>query len=83
MNAVTALGRPEGLHYRAGVAADMIFEEGNAAPHILEQARVLPADLIVMGTHGVSEFERLMLGSVAEKVLRKALTRPSTMESSR
>jgi len=29
------------------------------------------SDLIVMGTHGRSGFDRLMLGSVTEKVLRK------------
>ena len=32
----------------------------------------MPSDLIVMGTHGRSGFERLVLGSVTEKVLRKA-----------
>jgi universal stress protein A len=32
----------------------------------------MPADLLVLGTHGRSGFERLVLGSVAEKVLRKA-----------
>jgi nucleotide-binding universal stress UspA family protein len=32
----------------------------------------MPADLIVMGTHGRSGFERLLLGSITEKVLRKA-----------
>ena len=36
------------------------------------RARTTLADLIVIGTHGRSGFERLMLGSVAEKVLRKA-----------
>jgi nucleotide-binding universal stress UspA family protein len=39
---------------------------------ILVQADWLPADLIVMGTHGRSGFQRLLLGSVTEKVLRTA-----------
>jgi nucleotide-binding universal stress UspA family protein len=45
---------------------------GNAARAILEAAEQLPANLIVMGTHSSSGFERLMLGSITEKVLRKA-----------
>ncbi len=45
---------------------------GGAAHGILDAAEKLPASLIVMGTHGASGFERLMLGSVTEKVLRKA-----------
>jgi nucleotide-binding universal stress UspA family protein len=32
----------------------------------------MAADLLVLGTHGRSGFERLLLGSVAERVLRKA-----------
>ena len=39
---------------------------------ILLQAEQLKSDLVVMGTHGRSGFERLFLGSTAEKVLRKA-----------
>jgi len=39
---------------------------------ILKRAAELPADLIVMGTHGRSGFDRLLLGSVAERVLVKA-----------
>lgn len=39
---------------------------------ILEAARALPADLIVMGSHGRSGVPRLFLGSVAERVLRAA-----------
>ncbi len=57
---------------RAGVKADNLFDEGNPAFRILAHARSLQADLIVMGTHGLSGFDRFMLGSVAEKVLRKA-----------
>jgi len=39
---------------------------------ILDRAVRLAADLIVIGTHGISGFEHLVLGSVTEKVLRKA-----------
>jgi nucleotide-binding universal stress UspA family protein len=39
---------------------------------ILAQADRTHADLIVMGTHGRSGFQRLFLGSVTEKVLRAA-----------
>jgi len=41
-------------------------------PHevIVRRARTQPADLLVMGTHGRSGFNRLLLGSVTEKVLR-------------
>jgi nucleotide-binding universal stress UspA family protein len=45
---------------------------GEPAREILECATSLGADLIVMGTHGLSGFEHLLLGSVTEKVLRKA-----------
>lgn len=38
---------------------------------ILEKAAELDAELIVMGTHGRSGVNRLMLGSVTEKVLRQ------------
>ncbi|MGE0444411.1 MAG: universal stress protein [Vicinamibacterales bacterium] len=46
--------------------------QGVPALVIVEQARLLDADLIVLGTHGRRGFERFMLGSVAERVLRKA-----------
>ena len=39
---------------------------------ILDEAKSLPADLIVLGTHGRGGLDRMVLGSVAEKVLRKA-----------
>jgi nucleotide-binding universal stress UspA family protein len=39
---------------------------------ILAQSGVLQSDLIVMGTHGLGGFDRWVLGSVTEKILRKA-----------
>ena len=55
-----------------GVATEAVVREGNTAAEILDQATTMSADLLVIGTHGRSGFERLLLGSVAEKVLRKA-----------
>jgi nucleotide-binding universal stress UspA family protein len=46
--------------------------EGPPANEILRVAQDFDCDLIVMGTHGRSGLGRLMLGSVAEEVLRKA-----------
>lgn len=56
----------------AGVKIDIVVREGPVVPMILEVARTTGADLIVIGTHGRSGFERLLLGSVAERTLRKA-----------
>jgi nucleotide-binding universal stress UspA family protein len=50
----------------------VVLREGPAAAGILHEAEEGGADLIVLGTHGRSGFERWMLGSVTEKVLRKA-----------
>lgn len=54
------------------VPIDIELGEGNAATEIVAKAEAVRSDLIVLGTHGRSGFERLMLGSVTEKVLRKA-----------
>jgi len=57
----------------AGLAVEVIVEGGDPARTIVERAQSTLADLIVMGTHGLSGFERFALGSVTEKVLRKAV----------
>jgi nucleotide-binding universal stress UspA family protein len=54
------------------VPAERRFAEGDPATEILEVAREVEADLIVMGTHGRTGLGRLLLGSVAEQVLRRA-----------
>jgi nucleotide-binding universal stress UspA family protein len=56
-----------------GILTQASIREGNAAREILNQAAAMKADLVVLGTHGRSGFERLLLGSVTEKVLRKAV----------
>ena len=58
----------------AGESVEIIVKEGNATKEIAVLAEQLPADLIVLGTHGRSGFERLFLGSVTEKVLRTTRT---------
>ena len=56
-----------------GVRVDVLVEEApDVYREILVHADRLSVDLIVMGTHGRSGFERLFLGSTAEKVLRKS-----------
>jgi nucleotide-binding universal stress UspA family protein len=51
---------------------DVVLADRDAAREIVRVAAERPAGLIVMGTQGHGGFERLLLGSVTEKVLRKA-----------
>ncbi len=57
---------------RVGVRVHAEVMDGEPVKRILQRAEAIPADMIVMGTHGHGGFERLVLGSVTEKVLRKA-----------
>lgn len=45
---------------------------GNAADEVLEVAREVGADLLFIGSHGKTGLERLLLGSVSERVVREA-----------
>jgi len=47
-------------------------KEGKPATAILDAVRQIQPDLIVMGTHGRSRLDHLLIGSVAERVMRKA-----------
>ena len=51
---------------------EAILRQGQADDEILETAKAVSADLIVMGTHGRTGLARLLMGSVAEGVLRGA-----------
>jgi nucleotide-binding universal stress UspA family protein len=54
---------------------------GNAARDIVEFAEDQVADLIVMATHGRTGLERFLIGSVAEKVVRRAPCPVFTLKS--
>jgi nucleotide-binding universal stress UspA family protein len=60
--------RPEG----GDVRIEYRLVEGGPAPEILRVAAEEPCDLVVMGTHGRTGLGRLLMGSVAELVVRKA-----------
>jgi len=54
------------------VDPECVAGQGTAADFILSFAKQHGIDLIVMGTHGFRGLDRLMLGSVTERVLRGA-----------
>ena len=56
----------------AGIAATMEVAIGRPARVIVETASARGTDLVVMGTHGRSGVAHLLLGSVAERVVRTA-----------
>jgi nucleotide-binding universal stress UspA family protein len=68
-SALAELARPAQAR---GVRARPVLLEGGVVSEVLARARSWPADLVVMGTHGRGGFERWVLGSVTEKVLRRA-----------
>ncbi len=49
---------------------ESVLASGEAWERILEAAKERAVDLIVMGTHGRRGISRLVLGSIAEKVVR-------------
>jgi nucleotide-binding universal stress UspA family protein len=54
------------------VKVEHLLEEGHPAEVIVQAAKENCSDLIVMGTHGRGGLRRLLMGSVAEEVLREA-----------
>ena len=55
-----------------GVRARVVVKSGLPWREIIETAREENADLLVIGTHGRSGVNRMLLGSVAERVVRRA-----------
>ena len=59
-------------HHGNGFEVQRFVHKGIVPDCVLAFAQSQAADLIVMGTHGRHGFDHLTMGSVAEKVLRKA-----------
>lgn len=55
-----------------GVAAASVHVTGSPIPEIIEQAEKLPADYIVIGSHGHTAFYDLLVGGTAHGVLKRA-----------
>lgn len=53
-------------------SAKVLIRAGGVGDIIVDAARIAGAELIVMGTHGRTGVKRLLLGSVAEHVVRHA-----------
>jgi nucleotide-binding universal stress UspA family protein len=66
-NRVLAMCQECGVDFEPRLAEDM-----TAASGILQSARETEADLIVVGSHGRTGITRLMLGSVASKVVAES-----------
>jgi nucleotide-binding universal stress UspA family protein len=57
---------------RANVDCEVIIREGGSAQQILATARQMRVDQILLGTRSRGKWGKLLLGSVAEQVLRSA-----------
>jgi nucleotide-binding universal stress UspA family protein len=55
------------------VLVEYQLAEGDPAEEIIRAAQDTGAELIVMATHGRTGLQRLLMGSVAEQVMRKAV----------
>jgi nucleotide-binding universal stress UspA family protein len=68
----TRLGRIAQEHFGDRARWDTVILRGDPAQAIMHAADDLDADLIVMATHGHKGINRLLLGSVAEQVVRES-----------
>jgi nucleotide-binding universal stress UspA family protein len=65
-----ALEAPCALAQREGIVCDAVVREGRAASQIAAVLRQFQADRVLLGTRSRSKLGKLLLGSVAEQVLR-------------
>ncbi|MEE9552482.1 MAG: universal stress protein, partial [Gammaproteobacteria bacterium] len=59
-------------HVSNGISVSTSISTGDPHNEINQAAKELNADMIVMGTHGRTGLSHLVMGSVAENVLRHA-----------
>ena len=66
------LARLQSRLKKRGIDCETMLRTGKAYQVICDEAERVHADLIVMSTHGRSGLSHLLMGSVAEKVVRTA-----------
>ena len=66
------LAEAAGTAREAGIDAETVRVFGQPAAAILEYVEENPVDQIVMGSRGRTGLDRLLLGSVAERVVRRS-----------
>ena len=64
--------RVRDLLRKDGVAADSVVKEGNPAKAIVDAAAENECDLIVVGSHGRTGLDRILIGSVSQQVVVQA-----------
>lgn len=62
----------EAVEDRLDVPVERTLKEGSPAREIVAYANEEGCDVVVMGTHGRTGVDRLILGSVAERVVRSS-----------
>jgi nucleotide-binding universal stress UspA family protein len=66
------LAEAEALLGEKGITPELVEGHGDPADVIVDQAKESGADLIVVGTRGLSMAERVLLGSVSTRVIHEA-----------
>ena len=74
-DAVIAQARAKMAQYQIAGDAEVLNNTGEKVAHIIvREAQKRDCDLIIMGTHGLTGVKHLLMGSVAEGVLRESKT---------
>jgi nucleotide-binding universal stress UspA family protein len=60
------------IHIKNGCKVDISIKHGKISKQVVEAAKDYGADLIILGTHGVSGFEEFFMGSNAFRVITES-----------
>ena len=66
------LARLRALDHGSGVKTQHVVRLGRAWQEVIEIAREMKSDMIILATHGYTGLKHVLLGSVAEKIVRHA-----------
>lgn len=64
VNTIKSLGEMKGIN------VEPVLLEGNPSEELIRYAEEEKMDIVIMGTHGKTGLDKLLLGSVAEKLVR-------------